>query len=269
MAHPFAEEIRSKMQAYAVQWQQNAAMFTAGGDYEWMASFVAHHRRVLEVGGGVGSATLALLRHGHQVLSIDLNPWCLEAAEQLLRGHGFAVARPERSHEIIVEPDGWGVKYGPMPAVDLVAGTALLLSDVLTDDALPPLLEAEAPFDAICWWCPGAYGYRAGLEDEDKKRYRHEMRIALCHASQRMLQPGGVFHIVDRSVAAMTPEEHRRSLVDAYSAAATGTSLRVTHVDFRPVEALSAPGGIPMPHLHLPGGETGRFVLVSIVLQKK
>lgn len=268
MPHPFAEEVLRKMEAYAEQWKHNAAGFSANGDYSWMASFVRDHKKILEVGTGDGTALLALLRDGHQVLSLDLNPWCLAAAEKLVRTNGFAVSYRHRAQEVVVDPDGWGVRYGAMPAIDAQADAILLLTDVLADDALPPMLESMAPFDAICWWCPGAYGYRAGLEDEDKKRYRFQMRRALCHTAQQLLRSGGILHVVDRSVTSMPTDMHRSSLIDAHSDAAARTSIAVDQIDFRPVDSLSTLGGIPMPHEHLPGGESGKLALISVRMRK-
>src|SRR5213593_3862978 len=57
----------------------------------------------------------------------------------------------------------------------------------------------------------GAPVRTAGLKDADKKRYRQLMRVALCHASEKLLAPGGVFHVVDRSVASM-PSDSTDSL---------------------------------------------------------
>ena len=66
---------------YARNWSGgNAAQFEAGGGHTWMAEQVPEGSLVFELGTGDGRGTVALLRRGCTVISIDENPQCLMIA---------------------------------------------------------------------------------------------------------------------------------------------------------------------------------------------
>lgn len=99
-------QVRKK---YANNWATgHAEHFSAQGDYEWMAGFLDGCTRIVEVGTGDGSGTIALCRRGAVLVSIEKNPFCLQMAERKLREAGIPVIAEPRS---TVVPDADGTSF--------------------------------------------------------------------------------------------------------------------------------------------------------------
>lgn len=234
---PMVDRLTKARAQYAREWGGgNAQQFATQGHYHWMAGFLNGHRRVLEIGTGSGSGTLALLAAGHTVVSIDENPECLKLARQKLEAAGHAVACENRE---IIEADqrGYRVRYRK-PASSFPAGGALLLEgDLLNDPALLEWIGAHSQFDAIACWLIGTYYERtynaaiSGLAIANPGDYRIRVHRALSEIADRILPHGGVFQIVDRGApptSEIAIQQHRN--YHAYLSA--GTSLTVISMDY-------------------------------------
>lgn len=76
---------------YADQWEVSSKYFHENDCYKWMADQIGKYKTVLEIGCGTGYSTLELLRHGHKVISIDKNEYCIERAKQKIESQGFLI----------------------------------------------------------------------------------------------------------------------------------------------------------------------------------
>src|SRR5437870_700415 len=70
-----AEVARRSRESYIAEWQPSADQHATDGDYEWMSSALEGYDKILEIGCGTGQSTMALLRRGHSVVSIEENPF--------------------------------------------------------------------------------------------------------------------------------------------------------------------------------------------------
>jgi predicted O-methyltransferase YrrM len=96
---------------YANNWAiGHAAHFKAQGHYEWMAGFLDGCPRIVEVGTGDGSGTIALCRRGAVVVSIEKNPFCLQVAERNLREAGIPVIAEPRG-TVVADADGTAFEF--------------------------------------------------------------------------------------------------------------------------------------------------------------
>ena len=75
------------LQQYADDWESSSKFHYDNGDYEWMESIIHSYKRVLEIGCGTGYSSKTLLSHGHEVLAVDNNQFCIEKAQLLLNDY--------------------------------------------------------------------------------------------------------------------------------------------------------------------------------------
>ena len=201
-----------------------------------MASFLNNHPRILEIGTGNGSGTLALMSSGHVVVSIDENPECLKIAKQNIETAGFDAVYEQR--EIIQpEPTGYNIAYAAPKSLIPKSGALLLEGDILNDPALLEWIKKNGPFDAIACWLIGTYYERTfnigitGLGITSPGEYRFRLHNHICRIADQVLANGAVLHIVDRSELPESQSvlgQHR----DYYHGLALNTSLKVTSIDY-------------------------------------
>jgi SAM-dependent methyltransferase len=215
--------------SYATNWQHHSDQFRLGGHYQWMAGFLKNRERILEIGTGDGSGTVALFQNGSTVLSIDHNPKCHDIAEASFAAAGIAARREQRG-KIQTAEAGFRIKYAA-PQSTLMQGEVLLLEgDVANDDeaVLEEWLLDLPPFDAVACWNIGTYSV---LVDSygTPPQYRLRVQNVVYEIANRVLRPGGVLHIVDRGPA---PSETQKDtfidgLLDCHLDQASVTSLTI------------------------------------------
>lgn len=74
---------------YAQQWDESSKFFFNNKDYHWMCNQIEQYNTVLEIGSGTGHSTLSLIEHGHKVIAIEKNEYCLEKAKELIQNSGY------------------------------------------------------------------------------------------------------------------------------------------------------------------------------------
>ncbi|MFZ2538513.1 MAG: methyltransferase domain-containing protein [Oscillospiraceae bacterium] len=74
---------------YAEQWAESSVFFYNNKDYAWMCNQIEQYNTVLEIGCGTGHSTLSLVEHGHKVIAIEKNEYCLEKAKALMESNGY------------------------------------------------------------------------------------------------------------------------------------------------------------------------------------
>ena len=235
---------------YANNWATgHAEHFSAQGDYEWMAGFLDGCPRIVEVGAGNGSGTIALCRRGAVVVGIEKNPFCLQIAERKLREAGIPVVVEPRG-TVVPDEDAtsFEITYPRISSQLPTEGALLLGGDVTIDRELVSWLVAHAPFDGIACWNIGTY--RLNLDvTSDPSEYRLIVQNRVYEMAERVLRPGGVLHVVDRgreptkeNVQAMV-----ESQLDGHRDQASTTSLRVDpNIQYRVYEPPPENTGISM-----------------------
>jgi len=267
--------VEDNWRPYAVNWSKHAGQFGPPGHYDWMAGFIKQFGRVLEIGTGEGSGTVAIFRNGSTVISVDHNPICQDKAEALLANTGIPTKR-ERRGQINACGQGCRMTY-TAPQSDIVDGEVLLIEgDVGNDDdqELVKWLLDSPRFDAIACWNIGTY---TALHSSfgTPKEYRLRTQNIAYELAERILRPGGVLHLIDRGPA--STEENfvsdTQGLLDCHRDQASVTSLLVdpTSVATRHFIPPSAETGITMKYRDESDNfqsATGEMVFWSILAAK-
>ena len=264
---------------YAADWStNNAAAFEVGGHYDWMAEQLAGFPTVLDIGTGDGRPTLALLRRGHAVVSVDENPACVMLASDRLHAAGFSAPIVER--EIGRATDGryYHVGYADVGrAVMPSAGGAVLVEgDVLHDQGLREALRTLPPFDAVTCWLIGvhqAVHLNAAVNSmaTDQSTYRLRVQNRAYELADEVLRPGGMLHIVDRTYR--NDDEARTTTFESHQEQAEPTRLEVVEVCYRDCRDARTEAGIQMVYANRPDGANDgsagdAYYLVAITAKK-
>lgn len=235
---------------YANNWANgHAEHFRTQGDYEWMAGFLDSCPRIVEVGTGDGSGTIALCRRGAVVVSIEKNPFCLQLAKRKLHEAGVPVIVESRG-TVVPDADGtsFEIAYSSINSQMPTEGALLLGGDVTVDRELVSWMVAHAPFDGIACWNIGTY--RLNLDvTSNPSRYRLIVQNRVYEMAERILKPGGILHVVDRGRA--PTEEHLQAMIesqfDGHQDQASITSLCVDpNIQYRVYEPPPENTGISM-----------------------
>lgn len=195
--------MEEKRASYIASWSTTAKHYEEQGYYKWMAQQISGSKKVLEVGSGDGRATKQLLDNGHQVISIDENPKCLDATEKYLIESGYKVKRLDR--EILnFYDDCYEVKYSPLPSFDNDFDVLLINADISNDPSLYELLQAEH-LDAVICWLIGSHGARSFNKNVIENgnptvpaHYRILTQNRVYEVADEILDAGKILHIVDR-----------------------------------------------------------------------
>jgi SAM-dependent methyltransferase len=263
------EEVDGIRRAYADAWWPNAAEHLKAGDYDWMAGFLPPGGRILEIGTGVGIGTAILAKRGYQVISLDLNPFCLDEAEKTLQCAGINFSRHRRTVVFKAYPNAYDIEYGEITLAPQNLPPVLLFeSDTLKDSLIVDWLANTGPFDATILWCVGAHGCRAGASLEDVRKFRVNVRGSSWLMADRLLRAGGVMHTVERMLALHDYAAHLDSFRADIRADLRSTSLVLTDLQIREIDTVQGVGGVHMNHDHADGQKAGKFALKSALLKK-
>lgn len=108
---------------YAIKWIENEKQHAERGDYRWCASFLQPYKTILEIGCGWGHSTEELANLGHNVIAIERNTDCHDAATD---------------------------RFKDRPEVKILDES--VLSEHFHYEVLPTL-----KFDAVVCWNPGGF----------------------------------------------------------------------------------------------------------------
>lgn len=222
--------IEEKRTSYIESWSITAKHYEGQGYYDWMAQQVSDFKKILEIGTGDGRATKQLLDNGHQVISIDENPKCLNATEKYLIESGYKVKRLDR--EILkFHNDCYDINYSTIENIDNNFDVLLINADIANDPELYELLKAEK-LDAVICWLIGSHGARpfnkSVIENGnpmDPAHYRILTQNRVYEVADQILESGKILHIVDRG--AELTNEQRDALIECHEDQASVTKLLV------------------------------------------
>lgn len=74
---------------YFKAWDSDSKVLASNGTYDWMLNHIRNYNTILEIGCGSGISTLKLLQDGHNVVVIESNDFCINAAKDLLARNGY------------------------------------------------------------------------------------------------------------------------------------------------------------------------------------
>jgi len=198
---------------YANNWANgHAEHFKLQGDYEWMAQFLGGCQRIMEVGTGDASGTIALCRRGAVVVSIEKNPFCQQLAEKKLRSAGINVISEQRGTINPLDDGTYETVYASVESVVPTEGVLLLGGDVTGDLELAKWAIANTPFDGIACWNVGTHQFNSNLTS-DPSEYRLIVQNRVYEMAHRLLRSGGILHVVDRGRA--PTEEHLQAMIES------------------------------------------------------
>lgn len=254
------EELDRERQRYAERWARSAEKFSADGHYDWMASFVGDFPKVLEIGCGDGSSTVALLRNSHTVVAVEENPHCIESAAARLRAEGFPVEVDLRETAVSKPDDeAYDLHYVLPSKEPPTRGALIIQGDVQNDPMLWAWLARDPKFDAVVCWLMGAHNFRQlnfGLIVDRRQAYQSGMEYRfrvqnwVYARATDWLRTGGVLHIVDRRPA--LTEQGRSAVIASHRDQASVSTLEVVeHVDER--RYAECDDGVPMEFRLGPG----------------
>jgi SAM-dependent methyltransferase len=178
-------------QQYAEHWGKSSTKHVHDGDYAWLLDQLPASTNVLEVGSGSGESTLALVRAGKKVLSLELNTHCIEEAVKKLSNQGIRVR---------------------MLPIDVLAPTSLddveviiVQADIL-DTGIDTHLRRVAVDAMVCWFIGVAPSRAAilakkpaeALTQVDLENYRHAVHRRCGDLGRSLLVDGAFIHIADR-----------------------------------------------------------------------
>lgn len=78
---------------YATGWEISSKDMFEHGYYDWMCKQICGHgyKNILEVGSGVGYNTLALIKNGFSVISMDKDENCVDYAKKICSKSGYKI----------------------------------------------------------------------------------------------------------------------------------------------------------------------------------
>ncbi len=228
--------VQDKQKEYLKGWSNDSQSILDKGLYQWMVSQLdPNHQRVLEIGCGIGNSTLALLKSGKKLISIDENYYCIEHTRKLIEKNGFKVITI--NDRLDRKLDGafyaTNVKQKSLPNAKTVFeefDCLLIQSDILQD---PKLVEyfKECEIESIICWLIGTHGakwFDSNLDAWVKSamEYRLKVQNTVYEVSDEILKEGGVLNIIDRSL--YLNDEELKNLIINHKDQASVTKLIVS-----------------------------------------
>jgi hypothetical protein len=158
------------------------------------------------------------------------------------------VAEPRGT--VVSDADGtsFEITYPRFKSQMPTEGALLLDGDVRVDQELVSWMVAHAPFEGIACWNIGTY--RLNLDvTSNPSQYRPIVQNRVYEMAERILEAGGILHVVDRGRA--PTDEHLQAMIksqfDGHQDQASVTSLRVDpNIEYRVYEPPPENTGISM-----------------------
>lgn len=120
---------------YADRWKNSSGHFYKNGAYEWMCSQIEQFDTILEIGCGTGESTLSLIEHGHTVIAVEKNEYCIEKAKELIKSKGYI--------------------YGEVEDNPIKCDVVFVFGDISEEKCLDKLLGIAV--DVVICWNVGSY----------------------------------------------------------------------------------------------------------------
>lgn len=262
---------QAAQQAYSATWKTTSELQYARGDYAWMAEQLKPYNltRLFDVGSGSGHGLLAMSEafpNLSRIVSVDENLDCLRIARDTLVQRGASPSLLTRL-ETALTPEGFVQSAKPF-SDPLPAGVVLIEADPLTDPYLEEALLADGPFDAVTIWLTGAHMLRSinaisrSRAASDERDLRIILQNEVYEMADRILRPGGVLQVVDRSEPP-TSDYIRDEYFKAHREQAEPTTLDVRDVAY---QTWTPPDGSATKLIQSAGeGRTGEEIGLALV----
>lgn len=200
---PTVSKLHENRNIYANEWEITSKKIFENSYYSWMCSFINKNSKVLEIGTGTGYSTLSLVKSGHSVVSVDQNPECLRLTKERLNKEGIEATIILR--EKIRDLGGkYKIEYSSINNEYDENKVILIEGDMLNDTHLINWILSCSPFDAIVCWLIGTHNSQKDNIDilemgiREPAMYRFNVQSKVGQFSRILLNPKGVYHIVDR-----------------------------------------------------------------------
>src|SRR5690554_4065564 len=122
-------------QKYSLEWATSSKTYKELGFYNWCLNSIKGKSRVLEIGCGVGVSTIEIINDNHVVVSIEENPFMIEAAERNLLQSNIAFKSFKREN-LVSTDQGYLVDYSNLhESIDALTNV-IIEGNLLTDAKL-------------------------------------------------------------------------------------------------------------------------------------
>lgn len=231
---------------YAQSWTEVSRQHSEAGLYRQVADFFKPERGLLvDLGCGAGRF---LAEMPEPAIGVDINHYCLQAAESVLAQRGRRVNRYSRTY-ISYDPDrGFILKpYPVMDEVDLT-GTVLLADDIeKLDNTMRVLYNQGRKADMVSFTLSGGYTNKSPLQFIDfmqlgdkfweKRKVEHGQNIAdaVTNNVNKICRSGGRFFLATRLLI----KDEKESYVDNHEE--LGQEIAKQHPNVDVVRTTSIP----------------------------
>ena len=200
------------MRGYASKWATLSAQHAENDIYQKCVDFFQPGEGLL-VDLGCGSGQFLAAANTRSAIGVDINHYCLQAAETLLAGRG-PVTRHSRSY-ISFDPErGFILKPYPVMNVKL-DGTTLLLDDIQTlHNTMGVLYNQGRKADMVSFTLSGGYTNNSPLQfidamnlggnfrEEKMVKHAENIRASVINKLGKICKSGGKFFFAYRMAAA-------------------------------------------------------------------
>ena len=234
------DKYAAAQKVYAKHWSRTSELHFDERLYHWMAERLSPFApsKIFDVGCGSGHGLIALFEtfgREIQVVSVEENASCVTIAENTLAMTGVPTKKILRL-EVFHSGSGYFFKAGPVPT-PFRSGCTLIEGDVCNDPRLIEALLASERFDAVTVWLSGTHMMRPQHADIQRNNIKsdgsHRLYVqnSTYDLAERILRPGGVLQVVDRTEVPDT-DLMRDDMLDAHREQASTTSLKVMSLDY-------------------------------------
>ncbi|MHA3060842.1 methyltransferase domain-containing protein [Acinetobacter sp. ANC 4636] len=179
---------------YANEWSKNSNFFDANNHYNWMNESLGEARLVLEIGCGSGYSTLSLLKTNRKVLVIETNQNCINEAIQKVTAQGinfFHTCSINDAYDCLHD-EAKKVIFLQMDFFEFIQQ----INDVVKFNAIVCWLIGAAP-EVIAKNLNKDF---SSFEGNTMALYRIKLHKACYELGTRVLNTGGIVHIIDRNI---------------------------------------------------------------------
>lgn len=175
---------------YADGWKNSADYYYKNSDYDWMCSQIEQFDKVLEIGCGTGESTLSLIEHGHTVIAIEKNEYCLEKAMELIKRKGYTCGT------IDDEPKEFNVIFifGDMSNIDFMSKLIEVVVDVVICWNIGTYWDDQMRIEYFRKFINDDFSYELIVENEESTYAEYVQRKSL-EIAKHLCVP---MHFIDR-----------------------------------------------------------------------
>lgn len=239
---------------YVKSWEIDSLHFYNLGYYNWMLDNIPKSNIILEIGCGVGFSTLAMLKKGSKVVSIEENIYCVKATVQLLIDNGFKVCIINQREQLKAHSKyQYSIDYNPLEIEFNPSeyDAFIINGDIINDNKFTEWVKSQEKLkiDVITCWLLGTHnsrGWNAIFDLNTIKNSSHAKLFTqnrIYELADEILESDSYLHIVDRVIDVPHIDLIKNTRIN-HEDQASVTSLKI--LDINTIEYIEPKGGMGM-----------------------